>query len=60
MKFIYQTLIFIFFVLSIYSQEYTIIVKSNKESTQKKDVINITKDEQIHYNLDKLKKKLVF
>jgi hypothetical protein len=54
MKFIYQTLIFIFFVLSIYSQEYTIIVKSNKETTQKKDVINITKDEQIHYTLDKL------
>jgi Outer membrane cobalamin receptor protein len=57
MKFIYQTLIFIFFVLSIYSQEYTIIVKSNKETTQKKDVINITKDEQIHYTLDKLLEK---
>ena len=58
MKYIYKLILLYFITFSIFSQEYTIIVKSKKESNQnKKDIVTISKQEQIHYTLDKLLEK---
>ncbi len=58
MKYIDKFSLLIFLSFSIFSQEYIILVKSNKEiSNQNKDLITLSKDEQIHYTLDKLLEK---